>query len=600
LTFLEKPIRSLLKTLIQVIAETLLYPVNISFDKKMKKFDGLEIKSAEAAGQIQFAINLLNQRLVQLIQSKLPGKEKSDFNQSLRTIHQNAKTFFPKREDQNGIQKKFDRARQIRNQYSHQDFDLNRFEHDVECLAKIASLVGAKDVEEKIRERITSVEKCKSSILDKSDWKHLKEEGNVHFSNKRWTEAMNSYTKAIRINPNIATIYSNRALCEIRLSKFQLAREDAEDALELEPGQVKYYRILSEAVLNLALFEEAYAACEAGLEIDPRDETLLLRQRDCKAMIIDQEIKTHPVGGSLNQHRPASVIKKLQSQFWKSDSDVLPEEIQPCSPSYKETTQDIVEAQTMLSNRGINIENEMRALKVYEVAAQKGSANGLYNLSQMYFNGKAGLARDFVKGIEYSLKAADQKPFISFQGSIIPNIGVAEAENQIAMCYRDGMGVDEDKVLAFQWFLRSAQHECPSAQNNLGDALYQGKGCSKNLTSARKWFEKGAEQWQAEAQYNLAKMLIQGEGGPADAPKAADLLRAAAKQGLPHAWVALQDLLRSGATGAKSMSDSVKIIQDSAKEDDKDATFLLGFNCMRRIQEKPGRSRKKFEKSIRA
>ena len=292
----------------------------------MSQLKELEIKSAKAAGEIQFAINLLNHRLVQLIQLKLPDKEKTDFNQSLRTISQNVKLFFPNPEEQSGLKKKFERAREIRNQYSHQNFDPNRFEHDVECLAKIAAFIGDKELEDKILELITSDKKCQSSLLDESVWKELKEEGNQHYSNKRWTEAMNSYTKAIRINPNVAALYSNRALCEIQLSKFQLAREDAEDALELDPDQVKYYRILSEAVFNLSHFEEASAACQAGLKIDPRDETLLLRQRDCGAMITDQEIKKNPVAGGLNQLTP-NMIQKVQSQIFKTKLDVLPSEV---------------------------------------------------------------------------------------------------------------------------------------------------------------------------------------------------------------------------------------------------------------------------------
>ncbi len=78
----------------------------------------------------------------------------------------------------------------------------------------------------------------------------------------------------------------------------------------------------------------------------------------------------------------------------------------------------------------------MKALKVYESAAQRGSAEGLYNLALMYFNGKAGLARDFFKARDYCLKAAAQRPFINFHGTIMPNAGVAEAENNIAMSYR--------------------------------------------------------------------------------------------------------------------------------------------------------------------
>ena len=148
--------------------------------------------------------------------------------------------------------------------------------------------MGDKELEDKILEFITSDKKFQSPLLKESVWKELKEEGNQHYRNNRWIEAMNSYTTAICINPNVAILYSNRAICEIQLSKFQLAREDAEDALELDPDQVKYYRILSEALCNLLLFEEASATCKAGLEIDPRDERLLLWQRDCGAMITDR------------------------------------------------------------------------------------------------------------------------------------------------------------------------------------------------------------------------------------------------------------------------------------------------------------------------
>jgi tetratricopeptide (TPR) repeat protein len=316
----------------------------------MSKLKDLEIKSAEAAGQIQFAINLLNQRLVQFIQSKLPGNDRSDFNQSLQTIHKNSKIFFPNLDNQSVLQKTFDRARKIRNQCSHQSFDPNRFEHGVECLAKIAALIGAKEVKDKILEFISSDgKKCKSSFLDESAWKQLKEEGNEHYKNQRWTEAMGSYTKAIRANPNIATLYSNRALCEIQLSKFQLAREDAEDALELDPGQVKYYRILSESIFNLQLFQEAFAVCESGLEIDPRDETLLLRLRDCQAMIADQEIKKNPVPGQIDRNTPESVIHKRRSKFLKTESDVLPEDVQPFKQSQLKIGLDIGEAHRIMS-----------------------------------------------------------------------------------------------------------------------------------------------------------------------------------------------------------------------------------------------------------
>jgi TPR repeat protein len=87
--------------------------------------------------------------------------------------------------------------------------------------------------------------------------------------------------------------------------------------------------------------------------------------------------------------------------------------------------------------------NVQKALEIYERAARRGSAKGLYTLGQMYSNGYAGLTRDFGKKMECCLKAAAQKPYVSKDGRILPNPGVAEAENSIAISYKDGIGVDQ-------------------------------------------------------------------------------------------------------------------------------------------------------------
>jgi tetratricopeptide (TPR) repeat protein len=232
--------------------------------------DKMDLVSADCAGQIQFAVNLLYQVLVKVIESKLPNnKKKEDFSGSLRTIGQKVKIFFPNPKDQKCFKVLQDNAKNIRNEYCHQKFDINRFEHDIACLATIANLFGAKVVEKKILELLEPVETVSANSVrvefaehgyqqleedsknkrstNEPIWKQLEEEGNNFFKDKKWTDAMNSYTKAIHINLNEASLYYQRALCEIRLSKFQLAREDAEYALALDPGQVKYYRILSEA-----------------------------------------------------------------------------------------------------------------------------------------------------------------------------------------------------------------------------------------------------------------------------------------------------------------------------------------------------------------
>ena len=55
------------------------------------------------------------------------------------------------------------------------------------------------------------------------------------YRNKEWTDSMNCFTKAIRLNKTEPLLYSNRAMCEFNLRKFQLALEDIEYAISLDP-----------------------------------------------------------------------------------------------------------------------------------------------------------------------------------------------------------------------------------------------------------------------------------------------------------------------------------------------------------------------------
>jgi tetratricopeptide (TPR) repeat protein len=116
-------------------------------------------------------------------------------------------------------------------------------------------------------------------------WIELRDEGTQHFKNHDWIKASDCYTRALSMKPGEAVLYSNRAICEIQLKKFELAREDAESAVRLDPQNAKSYRFLSEALVGLKSYEKALEACEKGLMLQPREITLLVRQEQCKSKI---------------------------------------------------------------------------------------------------------------------------------------------------------------------------------------------------------------------------------------------------------------------------------------------------------------------------
>jgi len=565
------------------------------------------MEQAEADANLQYGISLLHPYLVKLILSnsitkRKLGDKKTDFSQSLQAIIEDWNILYPPGSKFAAFQTYFLRAKKVRHWVAHQSFDRNRYQHCMECLANVATAIGKPDLAkiiinlvvveedeaEKQEESISKEEKNQINItsLKKDEWTSVKEQGNQLYKEELWEEAMNCYTRAIHLNQGEAVLYSNRALCELRLSKFDLAREDIEDAIQLDPKNIKYFRVLSEVLLEMKLHKESLAACLQGLEINPRDEVLILRERDCFALIAADFTWNPPVDESVSKIPFEQIGMKMLSRF--KNLNLPSEDIEDCPNPDKLTkllkiSESIIEAH-QLKNLKISSSSkkspERKAFEIFEAAAKKGNADGLYNMALFYSEGKAGLPRDFYKAVELCRKAAGQKAFIRLKETIIPNAGVAEAECFLGNCYREGRGVDPCSTKAFEWYLKSAQHECLSAQNNVGLALLHGYGCKKNETSARSWFQKAAEQGFAGAQYHYGMMLEEGLGGPIDPKKAGEQLKLSADQGFPGALKRLQNLSMSGAIGGSNMQITKENLQKAAGEGDPLSLFLLGQNYL--------------------
>ncbi|CAF1355338.1 unnamed protein product [Didymodactylos carnosus] len=396
-----------------------------------------------------------------------------------------------------------ERAISIRNAVSHQRFDFTLYERKLETLAKLAVCIQEQDVANVIR-AFTGVQITLVVATSADTWLKIKEEGNERFNENQWTEAMVLYTRALQLNQQEAVLYANRALCEIRLHKYDLARQDAEDALELEPKQIKYYLVLSEALLGLNLQKEAEAVCVEGLKLDPREPTLLMRQRDCNAIaVMEYYAKNNP--------RPTKPDESLEQLLENMHH-------QQVNPPAQVEIADISDPITFLAAQKIMIDAhklyqsgrpgiEAHVVELCSKAAAMNSAEGHQNMSVFYAEGYGGLLRDFARSKQHCEAAASQKPFCRVggpKGLIQPNVGVIEAENSLGVTYRDGAGVDIDLVKATHYFRKSAEHGCPEGQNNFATALKTGSGVKKNNVSARAWYAKAAEQGIAEAEENYA------------------------------------------------------------------------------------------------
>ncbi|XP_023619380.1 sperm-associated antigen 1 [Myotis lucifugus] len=82
---------------------------------------------------------------------------------------------------------------------------------------------------------------------DDKMFKTLKEEGNQYVKDKNYKDALSKYSECLQINDKECAIYTNRALCYLKLCQFEEAKRDCDQALRIDDGNVKacYRRALA-------------------------------------------------------------------------------------------------------------------------------------------------------------------------------------------------------------------------------------------------------------------------------------------------------------------------------------------------------------------
>lgn len=104
---------------------------------------------------------------------------------------------------------------------------------------------------------------------------------------------------------------------------------------------------------------------------------------------------------------------------------------------------------------------------------------------------------------------------------------------------------------------RAAEIGIMEAQTELASHYLLGKKVARNPSLARSWYEKAANQGYSKAQTVLGWLYLEGSGGDVDAAVGAQWLRRAAVQGNPEAQLSLGTLYARGDGVAVSFIDSL-------------------------------------------
>ncbi|KAG6571554.1 Tetratricopeptide repeat protein 4-like protein, partial [Cucurbita argyrosperma subsp. sororia] len=169
------------------------------------------------------------------------------------------------------------------------------------------------------------------AALKESSALEFKEKGNqfVRLGRKHYADAIDCYTKAINqkslSNSENSIIFSNRAHVNLLLGNYRRALNDAEEAINLCPTNIKAIYRAAKASLSLNLLDEAKSYCVSGTKCDPNNVEIKNLERQIDSLKLEQE------------QREALVTKAI-AEAKKLVSAIVQRGLKIGSASYQELT----------------------------------------------------------------------------------------------------------------------------------------------------------------------------------------------------------------------------------------------------------------------
>ncbi|GAB0198124.1 protein unc-45 homolog B [Grus americana] len=103
----------------------------------------------------------------------------------------------------------------------------------------------------------------------------LKEEGNKYFQASDYEKAVQSYTRAIKLNKDKAlqaVLYRNRAACFLKKEEYAKAASDASRAIDINASDIKALYRRSQALEKLGKLDQAFKDAQKCATIEPRNK----------------------------------------------------------------------------------------------------------------------------------------------------------------------------------------------------------------------------------------------------------------------------------------------------------------------------------------
>ena len=407
----------------------------------------------------------------------------------------------------------------IRNKIAHNS-SLNISQQDfADYWTSLLSLSKFFKIDEKVMEDIKNGKSEKSNEKDKifekpndsSKFSLLKEKANIFFTQKNYKTAIEIYTEAMSLDilsNERAVLFSNRSCSYLNLylssrDSFDLMRSisDAKQTITLWPYWPKGYIRLGSAYEYKNKMKKALASYEKAINLDPTNKIVddLISNLKLKFMKKNLESinpNTFPSSFDEEQDKLQNYLKKSTGlSYSQKEMNILIK---------SQVSDDIYKAFEYLHGSETKEPSLEKATQYFAKAAQKGNAEGMYNLALGLIEG-AGINKDPQAGLALLEKAANMP---AFDKNNIPVIGVAESQFALGDYYENGIFVKRNIETAIFWYEKASENGFKTAPNNLGVLYYKGMGVKVDYEKAEKYFLLAYSRNEPLAEYNLIQVYI--------------------------------------------------------------------------------------------
>ncbi|MDR2340546.1 MAG: sel1 repeat family protein [Deltaproteobacteria bacterium] len=189
--------------------------------------------------------------------------------------------------------------------------------------------------------------------------------------------------------------------------------------------------------------------------------------------------------------------------------------------------------------------NANELLPLLLVEAEKGNAQTMLTIGNLYESGVYGAPRNYGKALEWYTKAAQA--------------GLPEGFYNVGISYEIGQGTAPDPTKAFESFLKSADMGFPLAKQKLGELYLNGTGVLASPEKAISYLTQAGDEGRPEAHFLLARTYLTGAGGvPQDTKKGLDILNKLVDKDYPVAMNEMGAITFLGQYGQTKDYDKAK------------------------------------------